>query len=258
MSVLWLHNSTEVIRIQLNDIANTNFDGTKIQERWIGVRGNSIVINGEFHIIGGSENGSILRWNECDKKFLEIASMHKEAKKLSHFGLIHDKSTHFLLFGGMDYFTNEFRDNVLEYNIKQNKWHKLPISLPHPMWLIACTKAIRGNYVLIFGGHNSHHPATTYGDILIYSLANKTLRVSDIKCPTKSTTWCSATTINDENKDEKIVFGYVRQAWIESEIEDHHFPTYYLLKAMQTFYLNEFVYLLGDEEHWRISTLDIV
>ncbi len=79
-SVLWLFNSAELIQIDLNQLKgkgkvnHINFDGIAIKSRYIGFQGNSIVIDGKFHLFGGSENGCRIcgdfsHWQkECPQK----------------------------------------------------------------------------------------------------------------------------------------------------------------------------------------------
>eukprot|EP01084_Bolivina_argentea_P107053 191440_1 len=56
--------------------------------------------------------------------------------------------------------------------------------------------------------------------------------------------------LNDNIKNEKLVFGYIRNIWI-CNISDH-FPPNDLIKLIHSYYLNEFVYLLEEYEQQRI------
>eukprot|EP01084_Bolivina_argentea_P119421 211742_1 len=178
----------------------------------------------------------------------------KSMTKHNHrfFGLIHNSlKNSLILFGGYDYFENKYMDSILEYNISQNKWYKLPVLLPNAMWKCVCTMAIHNRYALIFGGANQD--VVGFEDILIYCFKTQSIKISKVKSPCLGDIYESAITVTDQQRDEKIVFGYVRDIW---KLVDT-----YLLKLMHSFYLNEYVYLLekyNSHKHWKMSTLDIV
>ncbi len=100
------------------------------------------------------------------------------------------------------------------------------------MFNICCAGGINNKYVLLFGGYDDtdHY----CDDIYIYSLKNKTIKKSKIKCPSKSQFSCL--TVNDNIKDEKIVFGYVRKEWVICNVSNY-FLSYYLLKLIHSYYL---------------------
>eukprot|EP01084_Bolivina_argentea_P078837 143063_1 len=102
--------------------------------------------------------------------------------------------------------------------------------------------AINNKYVILFGGCGGDGHSD---DIYVYSIKYKTIKLSKIKCPAKGL--FNAITVNDNMKDEKLTFGFVRNQWKICDIADHYFPPYYLLKLMHSYYLNEFVYLLDTE-----------
>ena len=253
---LWIANCDQLAHIKLNKNNELNiFNNLKK----FGVRGSCIFVQNTFYVIGGSLNTFVSRWDNSTKQYKDIAKMYGGAR-LSHFGLIHNESSNsLLLFGGYDYSKSEFMDSILEYNIKQNKWCKLPVSLPTPLWQCACVLAIRRKYVLIFGGEfSSNLYDNTYDEIYVYSVKQQKIRTSKVKCPVKGV--FNAVTINDEKQDELLVIGFVRNEWRLSNIEYHYFPPYYLLKLMHSYYLNEFVCLNETEDggHWKMSTLDII
>merc|ERR1712130_829857 len=144
-----------------------------------------------------------------------------------------------LMFGGYDESKSKHHDNIYEYKINGNKWNKMSIKMPKPMYVDQCTLAIRNKFVLFFGSYN--HDDGNKGDIFIYSVSKRTFIKSTVKCPKDSV--YHAITINDEKRDEKTVFGYIRKQWKLSQIPQHHFPPYYILTLMSSFYYNEFVHI---------------
>eukprot|EP01084_Bolivina_argentea_P093449 168062_1 len=112
-----------------------------------------------------------------------------------------------LLFGGYDC-DNDVHclDYILEFNMKTKQWNKLSVSLPKGMYGMSCTMAMHNKYVLLFGGIDDN---SQYSDnIYIYSLKRKTLTKSKLKV-----NLYPYVTINDKMKDEKVVFGYIRNQW---------------------------------------------
>eukprot|EP01084_Bolivina_argentea_P101848 182532_1 len=107
------------------------------------------------------------------------------------------------------------------------------------MGSMCCTMAINNKYVLLFGGCDN---GIYYDDIYIYSIKYKTITKSKMKCPSGST--FAAIAVNDNIKDEKLVFGYIRNQWITCNISDNYFLPYDLQKIIHSYYLNECVYLL--------------
>eukprot|EP01084_Bolivina_argentea_P289891 497868_1 len=198
-----------------------------------------------------------MKWDFKNKKMTKFSDTYKK-KYIGDFGMVYnDKQNCLLIFGGYDVSDGfGFSDYILEFNITTKQWNKMPVSLPKPMARPGCTMAINNTYVLLFGGHEwSHDYKGCCDDIYMYSIKKKTIQKSNIKCPSKSSYSCI--TVNDNIKDEKLVFGYVRDQWKMCSIDDHYFPPCYLLKIMHSFYLTEFVYCLA-EKHYKISTLDIV
>eukprot|EP01084_Bolivina_argentea_P107833 192770_1 len=122
---------------------------------------------------------------------------------ISSFAILYNHTNNcLLLFGGYDWDNRDYVDYILEFNMNTKQWNKLSVSLPKKTTDMCCTMAINNKYILLFGGYKS---GIYYDDIYIYSLKHKTLRQSKIKCPSKSD--FSAITINNNIKDEMIVFG---------------------------------------------------
>ena len=83
------------------------------------------------------------------------------------------------------------------------------------------------------------------------------------KCPKKgfySAVKVYEYTQNDGKMDEKLIYGFVRDVWRQLNINNHLFPSQYLLKIMCGYYSSEFVHLFNSDvgEHWRINVFDII
>eukprot|EP01084_Bolivina_argentea_P003529 6639_1 len=216
-----------------------------------------IMLNNSLIMLTGKFWDGILQYNTENKTFTKIYGRLYENESTKDFGVIYNKkSNSLLLFGGYVCSDRTFSDSILCINLKTKKLNKLPVSLPQKIANVHCTMAIRNRYVLIFGGITSKFPDVYSDNIYIYCMGSKTLRISSVKCPSKS--MFKAITVNNEGKDEKTVFGYMRKQWNVCDIEDHSFPPFYLLKLIHSYYLNEIVYLLdiSNNKHYKMSTLD--
>ena len=111
--------------------------------------------------------------------------------------------------------------------IENHNWQLLDTKMPKGLGVFGCTIAVNDKYVLIFGGWQGCSFYTD--DIWVYSVKNKTFRKSSINCPEKGR--YQAFTVNDKQKDETAVFGFIRNEWKLLEIPDHLFPPHYLMGA---------------------------
>eukprot|EP01084_Bolivina_argentea_P227927 385035_1 len=218
----------------------------------------TMIVKNSLFLIGNAFNEFVLKWKPEQLTFAKFGTNYN-AEKMYGFGVIYVNKTNCLLvFGGDDTESNnnEFKTHILQFDMSAKTWNKLPVSLPHKMMFIGCTLAIRNQYVLIFGGAGYYK---YYDEIYVYCIKNKTLKKSKQRCP-RATVYV-ATTVNDTIKDQKIVFGFVRNEWNICNINNHYFPPNYILNLIHSFYLNEFVYLLDKaipHKHYKMSTLDIV
>ncbi len=252
--LLYLSNKYYVTQIQLNS-GNIIFKNTNnIETNYPSRSSKSIILNDSLFIIGGYYNKLILKWNSESETVTKFSDMYNKMR-IGIFGLINNhKNNCLLLFGGCNGNNDESVDYILEFNMNTKQWNKLEVTLPQKMSYISCTMAINNKYVLLFGGWDGER---CYDDIYIYSLKHKTIRQSKMKCPSKSV--FEAITVNNNIKDEKLTFGYIRKEWKICNINNYFLP-YYLLKLIHSYYLNEYVYLLDKrtKKHCKISTLHIV
>ena len=159
-----------------------------------------------------------------------------------------------LLFGGTTMNSHDIAE-IVQYDIKSNKWSKLDRSMPVKLGLFAATAVLNGQYVITFGGYSQ---CDETDDIWIYSVQDKEFRKSKIRSAITGN--CQAFTINNKDKDEKAVFGYIRAEWNESEISDNLFPPRYLIRIINRYYMNEWVHLWSTnyQQHCRINVFDIL
>eukprot|EP01084_Bolivina_argentea_P220702 373989_1 len=242
--VLFLSYKGYVTQIHLNN-GNIHKNTYNVEANYVSGSSRSIIINNSLFVVGGIFNKTILKWNSesQNKTLVKVCDMYDKINMYGFEMVYANKYNYLLLFGARDGYFN-YMNYILEFNMKTKQWNKLSLSLPQRVSSICCTMAINNKYVLIFGGFHA------YDNIYIYSLQHKTLKQSKIKCPSEST-FC-AITVNDNVKDEKLTFGYVRNQWKVCDM-NHYFPPYYLLKLIHSYYLNEFVYLLDKrrKKHYK-------
>ena len=227
----------------------------------------AILIEDQLHIIGGWVNKSHLRWNNETKQF---DVLHKNVMDIKR-GIFINVSTllkvgnRVLSFGG--YHDRQFLDCMMEYDIIKNAWKRLKITMPRTMTSFGCVSVMNEKYILLFGGedgvYNYNHKK--FDDVYIYSVGDRTFTKSGIKCP-KAGAEFNAVTVNDKEKEELAVYGYIRYQWRTSQINEQLFPPRYLIQIMRRYYHVEYVHLFHsevgvldrDNTDWKIDIFDVL
>eukprot|EP01084_Bolivina_argentea_P077098 139785_1 len=218
--MLFLSHNLNITQIQLNN-GNIETIQTNSPNTTTCINDPTIVINNSLFMIGGYQNYSILKLDSESKSWVEFSDHGGEIEEIHDFAMTYNhKNNCILLFGGFDWDCEEYVDFILEFNLQTKQWNKLPVALPRKMDSMCCTMAINNKYVLLFGGKDDG--GYYCNNIYIYSIKNKTIKESKIRCPSKGLFSC--VTVNDNIKDEKIVFGYVRNQWKTYNINDNYFP----------------------------------
>ena len=221
----------------------------------IGSGAQGIIINNEFHIIGGSDNGNHLKWNQDTNKF-EIATDNicEELKRGQYHGLVKLSKNKILSMGGYDGIF--VTDKMLEYEVSNRKWRTLGLRMPVKRMGFGATSTLNGKYVLIFGGENND---SGFSDILVYDIENQVIGKSLIKTPWSRNPFFNcqgfwkAVTIVDGLINE-LVFGFLRQKCHKL------FPPMDLVALISEFYRIEYIHLIESENgrHWRIPAYDLI
>ncbi len=252
-TLYFLNSKKSIIHSQINQNKKNKWNITKTPIK-IGVGSQCVIIKDGLHIIGGSNNNKDFGYNQKLNKF-DVMHSFKGFEDGFCYHRIVSVNNNIFVFGGYDTWNDEVLDTIHRYNIGDNLWHKLNVSLPKQLESFGCCTAINNQYILIFGGVDNIDECD---EIYIFSLLNQEFTASKIKCPQKG--HFQAIRIGDKLKDEMAVFGYIRCQWILSEISDHYFPPVYLLQLIHSYYLNEYIHLIhiDDGKHWKMSSLDIV
>ena len=247
------YNRTEISAMRFNE------EGDKIEWRNIkqgnfDIPGSSVVvIRDKLHIIGGylnikhlaielneetNKGGHILHENVVNK---EIVVNYAKCVRAGNYVLI---------FGG---FYEEWLDSIHQYSISDNSWKRLKVTMPKPMRDFGVTSIMDGRYVLLFGGRTENED---FEHIYIYSVHDETFRLSKVVSPKKGK--CHVIAVNDKEKEELSVHGFVRYQWRYLQINEQLFLPKYLVQIIRRYYHQEFIHLVSIYGHWKIDVFDII
>ena len=224
-----------------------------------GIESKEILIRNELHIIGGMHSNKHFRFDHKTKKLDIVHSFDNLSAAEIATGIAQISGKLLTFVGDDDAGAPYDQPEVLEYNISNNEWRTLQTKsgIPREMYKFGCVSVLNNQYVLLFGGGQMYLEIERYRDIYIYSISKQTFTKSTIKCP-KRDTYC-AVNVSNHDRDQSIVFGFVRRQWKDSQIAQQLFPPEYLLRLMHSFYLNEFVHVFQKGgKHWRINVFDII
>ena len=225
---------------------------------WTRLGGQGIIINNEFHVIGGSENGKHLKWNDGSKTMDIVHDLDNiDLNRIGHQRLIQLKDK-VLMFGGFEYRVSNKSDKIYEYDTKDETWKVLDVKLPTKLYGFGCVSVLNDKFIILLGGSKGVNRNTD--DIWIYCVGTKTFTKSNIKCPKRDQ--YHAFVIGDKHKDQMAVFGYIRSEWKISQIDDYLFPPEYLIRIMGRYYLKQEIHLFNYHiakrgDHWKIDAMDI-
>ena len=223
-----------------------------------GTGAQGIMINNEFHVIGGYKSNQHLKWNEKNKKFEALHDLRKEINwnGIGHHCMVRIKHK-ILVFGGYNNYQHKYTNNVYEYDMITNKWRLMSAELPtRGICNMGCIAVLHEQYILLLGGDDFTHQFCD--EIWIYSVRKQSFKKSSVKCPEKGP--YQAFVVGDERNDQMAVFGYVRNEWCASKMADHLYPPEYLIRIMAKYYLNQEIHLFGyyfGVKHWKINVFDI-
>ena len=245
--------------VEINDKARANID----------IRGaKAIIINDEFHLIGGYRNNHHWKWN--GNKFIILHDLEKEMNwnSVGNHRIIQNGEIIYSFGGEIFHHVayTAFSNDIYMFDIKQNVWTKMDVKLPEKKAHVGCISVLNGQYLLLLGGMSkaqkeSKRPCKYDDEIWILNVKDKTFKESNVKCPSKGTP--EAVSFSEWNKDKLTVSGYVRSEWKIAKLCDHLFPHQYLMKMICTYYRQEFVHLFyvhpyKEKRHYKISVFDIL
>ena len=161
------------------DIINGNYEIIKKGLPYSGCGNQGIMINNEFHLIGGSKNTQHLKWNDFSTKmdtFHDISFINQN--KIGHHRLIAIDGK-VLMVGGFCYRFQKHLDRICEYDIMNDIWKVSDIKLPTKLCRFGCVSVVNNQFIILLGGQSLNFKHTD--DIWIYCVKSKTFRKSGVK-----------------------------------------------------------------------------
>ena len=202
-----------------------------------------ITIDHELHIIGANDNDKHIKYDTVTHKVHDLHHIHHSHKvsNVMHQRIIKIKNK-ILMFGGQTDSNagDKFIDKIYEWDMFTNEWTELSVRLPKPLSGFGCTSILNDQYVALFGGYSN--TGKQYA-IFIYSIRERIIRRSKIVCPWPGDHHAFA--MNNRSIDELVTFGFIRNTWSQSGINDQLFPPRYLIKIICGFYWSEEVHLIN-------------
>ena len=211
-----------------------------------------IIMQDRIHLIGGHINKKHSSWNRHKQKFDTLHFVYNERIKINYAQLV--KVGNFVLsFGGSEKASWQSLDDIHQYDIINNKWKRLKITMPKPLSHHACAAIMNGKYVLLFGGICR---AESYDDIYLYSVQDKMFRLLNVKYPQRGQ--CYVVSVHDRLKEELSVYGFVRYQWRTLPLHQQLFPPRYIIHIMRKYYHIEYIHLFHKNGHWTIDIFDLI
>ena len=217
----------------------------------------SIMINNEYHIIGGHDSREHLKWSQ-DKK--EWITMFVFTDSLAYSGLVHLKSKNKLIsFGGGEN-EQDHMYGVREYDITENMWSYLnDLDFGDDTLASKFGYALSSDekYIFILGGLDEevHEYGVMDSDrIYVVDTVTREIRRKDIKCPVEGQCHAFISPRFSLHKSDILSTGFARKC------TDHdRFIPMDIIWLIASWIQEDYLHLLKDGgAHFKISTNAII
>ena len=218
----------------------------------------AIMINDEFHIVGGGGNKSHYIWNEEEQEF---DHQHDFGEYMRGGALIHLKSKNVMLFVSTK--------GIYSYSLEKKIWTKLTnmnMEIPDIWSFYGHIKTVNET-VITFGGYTSGYSKCND----IYSLdidddMTVNIKQCKLKCPTSGVNRaCIGHQLGDIQK-HLLTNGYIRKIWSLHDFGDTLFPSNDIIQLISAWYdFNTDIHMFGIDNfssrtasHYSININDIL
>ena len=223
--------------------------------------GELILMDDDIYLIGYNQ---IFKWNITNKQFQNIDNFKFEQTEqhLTWYGKVWINTMKSLLIIG-GYYTNTIdtaSDNIYEY--KPNMTLKTVCKLPNTLCCCNCIKTRDEQFVIILGGKTTFILGKFVDDIYVLNVKLMIITKSKIKCPEKGE--YHGVCVYDEEYENKLTFGFIRDCWKGLEFGDVMYPPFYLCKFIQQWFVKETLHLfakkstLNQRNHFNIDLDNIL
>ena len=209
-----------------------------------------IMIDDEFHVIGGYGSNKHLKWNETEQK-LETVHTFSDARYFTKFSIIYLESRSRLLFmGGSHGPGKDYMDNIYIYDTKTKQWTYTEYKMPQKLYFFGSIACKEDKYVIIFGGKGIER--NKKNTIWIMDVDTMEFKESGIVCPMEG--YFQAVLMGSNEKRELLTFGFVRCLWKTKEFVKVNELPLELVGVIASYYCTEYVHLLEEKgNHWKIQ-----
>ena len=217
--------------------------------------------DGELHIFGGWEDRShwIFAHGMCILQHSFDGSAlceHLEQSQLAWHN-IHPMSNNKVLF------VLHNARKIFSYCMRSSECRALDVTLPptcNDYDTLPCSVLPADEHFLIILGSQR--------SIFVLDLKLMTLRRSRVLCPIRSK--FHAVSVHSEQKDERLVFGFIRQAWRLPAFDELQRLPLYMMNLIALWFHRETIHLFGDgldgqgwamrqcKPHWSINVDDVL
>eukprot|EP01084_Bolivina_argentea_P203696 347847_1 len=214
----------------------------------------SIIIDGTYHIIGGTQNNKHLIWNDDTEQFTEIYTFENWSTGLIFGSLIYiERKKMLLLFGGIDCATQSEslpQDSIYIYYINEQKWELLDIELELPLYAFGCVLTKDQKYVILLGGAKTNEIHIFNTDNMLFEDDMWSCDEVMPYCPFIGQ--CIGTM--SANRSYVLIIGYIRCYFgklLPSEI----------IELIELWYSINYIHLIEFGEngtHWKIDVNEII
>eukprot|EP01084_Bolivina_argentea_P310624 537546_1 len=205
------------------------------------------IINDNLHIV--TQHPTHLTYDTCSKS---VTKKHQIGIKIGVAFYVecifHMKSRNSILMFGTDTVRNV--DVIYEFSLENDEWHQWNVKLPThiPIWCAAILVSTDEKYIFFLGGDLDDTVGTAvltemYCDtISVFDFQNEILRDCSIKCPCKGA--FGSLVVNNEEDDDLLVFGYVKELYGSGCFNDVQQMPHYLIQLIRNYVCNEFIHLI--------------
>jgi len=283
---------SDLVTLRSDRISSPKSPRSKIElirhNKYIGQGSCILSIDSTIHVIGGSDTGEHLIWNDEDQAF---AVKHKCPHLNSFYGhqAIYIRSRQeILLFGLGDYGTMYCWDMIYSFQFMRSDkdgvnadgahWTMLKKTMPIKIKNFASVLTSDERYILFFGGCS--HPDDWLDSIYVLDVDTMDCVLSPVKCPVA--TPFSAVLIDDRQRMEHLVFGWLRRSddmlWMPT-VERSRFMYSDMYEPREVYVLlfnalpvelivflskwmtTDWIHLLPEsptDSHWKVAAHDLI
>lgn len=198
--------------------------------------------DGELHIFGGWQDCSHWLWDEaegsCTAKysFQGRALPHHLFQSQLAWHCVHQMSNDKVLI------VLHHAPKIFSYCMRSNECRVLGVTMPFTADFPCSVLTKDERFLILFGTRTAF--GAEFISIHILDLKSMVLKRSRVRCPRECK--LHAVLAHSKQKDERLVFGFIRQAWLLPGFEELQRLPRYMMSLIALWFSRETVHLFGD------------